>query len=500
MSTAKLIGARLGGYEVKDLLGSGGMASVFRGFDPNLQRLVAIKVLSLTAAAMPGFTDRFRQEARLIANLRHPNIVHIYDFGEERGLIYMVQELLPGPTLEQRMADVSRRRARLASDEIITIITQLAGALDAAHAAGVIHRDVKPANALWNAIGALVLTDFGIAKNTVAPVNQTQAGMVMGTPTYMSPEQSQGTALTSATDIYSLGVVLYELIAGQAPFESPTPVGVLIHHIQTPPPSLHSLQPDLPVAVDAVVQRALAKDPAARFSSAGELAQALQRAWTFESDPVSVEQPQALHQQATQAWASRQSPPSPPPAPLVAPRTAPPPAPMMQHSSPRISQRTSLLLPILGALLFLFFACGAFLALRDGSTVAPATIGQGTTSPSMTTGPAVSAEIHQPSVITDPPPAGPVAELQTLFSNGIADGSIGSGGEALLTALNETQQALEQGDTATATTHLTELQQNLLRAVNDGNIPHELMRQAMMGINTIASDHGLTLPLSVESR
>ena len=189
MSTAKLIGARLGGYEVKDLLGSGGMASVFRGFDPNLQRLVAIKVLSLTAAAMPGFTDRFRQEARLIANLRHPNIVHIYDFGEERGLIYMVQELLPGPTLEQRMADVSRRRARLASDEIITIITQLAGALDAAHAAGVIHRDVKPANALWNAIGALVLTDFGIAKNTVAPVNQTQAGMVMGTPTYMSPEQ-----------------------------------------------------------------------------------------------------------------------------------------------------------------------------------------------------------------------------------------------------------------------------------------------------------------------
>jgi serine/threonine-protein kinase len=486
VSTAKLIGASLGGYEVKDLLGSGGMASVFRGFDPNLQRQVAIKVLSLTAAAMPGFTDRFRQEARLIANLRHPNIVHIYDFGEERGLIYMVQELLPGPTLEQHMADVSRRRARLTPDEIIAIISQLAGALDAAHAAGVIHRDVKPANALWNAAGALVLTDFGIAKNTVAPVNQTQAGMVMGTPTYMSPEQSQGTPLTSATDIYSLGVVLYELIAGQAPFESPTPVGVLIQHIQTPPPSLSSLQPDLPVAVDAVVQRALAKDPAARFNSAGELAQALQQAWTAVPAPVSVVQYPSVHQQATQAWTPHQPPPVLPPAPMV------------QHSAPRVSRRTSLLLPILGALLFLFFACGAFLALRGDSPANPTSVSQATIGPATAALPAAPVDPQQPSVTAEPLPAGPIDELQTLLAGGVADGSIGSGGEALLTALKETQQALEQGDTATATARLTELQLNLLREVDNGNIQPEMMRQALAGIATIASDHGLTLPLSVQ--
>src|SRR5690242_13196148 len=137
------------------------MANVYRGFDVNLRREVAIKVLSEAAAAQPGLSARFRQEAQIIAGLHHPHIVKVYDFGEQDGLTYMVQELLPGPTLERRLRDLAAARARLGREEVLAIVAQLAGALDAAHAAGIIHRDVKPANAIWNAAGALALTDFG---------------------------------------------------------------------------------------------------------------------------------------------------------------------------------------------------------------------------------------------------------------------------------------------------------------------------------------------------
>ncbi len=186
----QLIGARLGAYEIQGLLGSGGMANVYRGFDTNLHRAVAIKVLSPAAAAEPGFVDRFRQEARLIANLRHPNIVQVYDFGQQDSAIYMVQELLAGPTLEAWIGDLAAHGMRPSPAEIIQIITQLADALDAAHAAGIIHRDVKPANALWNDQSRLVLTDFGIAKQLISGTNQTQLGMIFGTPSYLSPEQA----------------------------------------------------------------------------------------------------------------------------------------------------------------------------------------------------------------------------------------------------------------------------------------------------------------------
>jgi eukaryotic-like serine/threonine-protein kinase len=291
---ANLVGTTLGDYAIEALLGSGGMATVYRGLDRHLQRPVAIKILAAHTAALPGFVARFRREARLIANLRHPNIVQIYTFGEEQGLIYMVQELLPGPTLEQRIAEARRRRQTLPNEEVTTIISQLAAALTAAHKAGVIHRDVKPANALWNTVGALVLTDFGIAKETAATVTQTESGQVIGTPAYMSPEQGQGLALTPATDIYSLGVILFELLTNQVPFTASTPVAVVLQHIHDQPPSLRALRPDLPPAVEAVVQQALAKDPAQRFRSADALATALQQAWVLANVP--------MHQLPTQAW------------------------------------------------------------------------------------------------------------------------------------------------------------------------------------------------------
>ncbi|HET9222699.1 MAG TPA: serine/threonine-protein kinase, partial [Roseiflexaceae bacterium] len=278
IGTSNLIGAQLGSYQIRALLGSGGMADVYRGFDLNLRREVAIKVLSEAAAAQPGVAARFRQEAQIIAGLHHPHIVKIYDFGERDGLTYMVQELLPGPTLEAQLRDLAARGRRLPREDVLAIVAQLAGALDAAHAAGIIHRDVKPANAIWIAAGALILTDFGIAKNTLGNSNHTHAGMVIGTPNYISPEQARGLAPTPASDIYSLGVLLYELLAGQPPFVGDT-MSVVIDHIQNPPPPLHQLRPDLPADVEAVVQQALAKEPSARFNSAAVLVRALELAW-----------------------------------------------------------------------------------------------------------------------------------------------------------------------------------------------------------------------------
>lgn len=279
----RLTGVRLGAYEVRELLGSGGMASVYKGYDPALDREVAIKVIS-TALQTPDFVARFRREARVVANLRHSHIVQIYHFGEqpERGIFYMVQELLPGPTLEQQLRKLGKRR--LAASTVQRIIAQLAAALDYAHGQGVIHRDIKPSNALYNAHDQLVLTDFGIARSADDSRSTTTGpGLVMGTPAYVAPEQAIGSAtLTPACDVYALGVVLFELLTGQTPFDAETPMGVLLKHLYDEPPAPRSLRPDLPPAVERVVLRALDKEPARRHPSAGALAQALQAAWPEE--------------------------------------------------------------------------------------------------------------------------------------------------------------------------------------------------------------------------
>lgn len=277
--TPDLIGKQLGSYIVLSLIGSGGMACVYRGFDQNLQRPVAIKVLSPAAAAQPGLAERFRQEALLIAGLRHPHIVQVYNFGQQDDHTYMVQELLTGLTLAQYLHNLGSHGQLLGRQDILSVIAQLASALDAAHAAGIVHRDVKPANALWNAAGSLVLTDFGVARHILAEQSQEQTGLIIGTPDYLSPEQARGYPGTPASDIYALGVVLYELITGWVPFRGETRDEVLQHHRESPPPPLHPLRSDILPAVEKVIQRALAKDPAVRFSSAGELARVLKRAW-----------------------------------------------------------------------------------------------------------------------------------------------------------------------------------------------------------------------------
>jgi serine/threonine-protein kinase len=509
----QLIGARLGAYEIQALLGSGGMATVYRGFDTNLQRAIAIKVLSPAAAAQPDFADRFRQEARLIANLRHPNIVQVYDFGQQDGHTYMVQELLAGPTLGAWMAGLAARGVRPAPDEINVIIAQLAGALDAAHAAGIIHRDVKPGNAIWNDQGQLLLTDFGIAKLLLSDANQTQFGVVFGTPSYLSPEQAQSQPLTPASDVYSLGVVLYELLAGDVPFRGVTPMHVAMDHIQTPPPPLPA-RPDLTPAVEAVVQRALAKNPAGRFASAGELAQALARAWAVAPAVTPSSSNANIHYQATQRWqppvstgaSVPESPSAPPigdPAAVAAAPSATPPGGLSRSILPAKPSRS--LLPMLGALLAVLLLVGVILAARGGGRTADTT-GRGATSvpadaqheTEVALATSSPAQLSTPSSDTSSVPSDPFVELRADLEAGRADGRVGSHGDELLAALGGAEQALAAGDTKTAVQHLTAMQQILLAGTHDGTIDAGLMVETMKRVQSLAKSHGLTLPLSVQ--
>jgi hypothetical protein len=487
VTQASLVGQTLGGFAVEALLGSGGMASVYRGLDLQLQRPVAIKVLTAHTAALPGFAERFRQEARLAASLRHPNIVQVFAFGEERGMTYMVQELLPGPTLEQRMADVSREGGFLGAGEVVAIVAQLAAALDAAHAAGVIHRDVKPANALWNGAGALVLTDFGIAKALSGAVTQTQAGTIMGTPTYMAPEQAQGLPLSPATDSYALGVILYQLLTGQVPFAAGDAIALLLQHIQEPPQPPSVLRPDLPPAVEDVVMRALAKEPGRRYSTAGALAEALRQAWPTAAAAGDI------HQAPTRRWAPSTPTPAPaaayvPPAAAYQPQTAPAPeqaqaAPYQPPVAPAPAPRHRRgLLPMLGALLALAFLAAALLAAR----------GQGDEGRAAATAPAAT-----PAAALTPAPGGPVAEVRELLAAGARDGRAGPQGEALVAAADAAGQALALGDAGGATAQLAALQRALLQEARAGALDPNLLREALSGIDAIADEHGLELPLNV---
>src|SRR5262245_50277809 len=271
---SELIGRRLGKYTLEARLGEGGMAAVFRSHHPQFDRPVAIKILPPQVGQDPGFRARFEREGRTIASLNHPNIIRVYDIDEADGLYYMVMDLLPGGTLEARL-----REGRLDRKWSTDVVLKMAEALDYAHARGVIHRDIKPSNILLDDSGAPVLADFGIARlvrNENDP-NLTAAGVVMGTPAYMAPEQLTGQPPDARSDIYSLGVVLYQLLTGHAPFTGDT-TAVISGHLTRQPPPPRDLVPDLPPALDAVVLQALAKQPEHRFRSAGVFAQALRSA------------------------------------------------------------------------------------------------------------------------------------------------------------------------------------------------------------------------------
>ena len=268
----ELLGRVIGKYRIEAFLGGGGQAKVYKAYHPALDAYVAIKILPPYFAAEEGFIERFKQEARVIARLRHPNIVTVYDFGEEQGLIYIVMDYVEGGTLASRLG------RPLPLDTTLHIVEQIGRALDYAHSQGVIHRDVKPGNVLMAREDWMLLSDFGIARVMETTVRLTRTGVGIGTPEYMSPEQGQGLPVDGRSDLYSLGILLYEMLTGCVPFKAETPFGTVLKHMTEPPPPPRIHNPNIPEAIEAVIVKTLAKQPEERYPSAGKMMQALHEA------------------------------------------------------------------------------------------------------------------------------------------------------------------------------------------------------------------------------
>ncbi|MBN1266939.1 MAG: protein kinase [Anaerolineales bacterium] len=268
-----LVGQTLGAYRLMERLGQGGMATVYKAYEPALDRYVAIKVLPQFFASDPNFTARFRREAKAVAQLNHPNIVPIYSFGETNGISYIAMQYVEGGTLKHV------RGEQLDCPAALQLLLPIARALGYAHQRGIIHRDVKPSNVLLNSEGWPLLTDFGLAKMTQASHERlTGTGVGMGTPMYMSPEQGQGSRVDHRSDIYSLGIMLYEFVTGDVPFHADTPMAIVIKHMTAPLPMPRSINPAIPETVETLILKATAKDPDDRFQSAAELAAAMETA------------------------------------------------------------------------------------------------------------------------------------------------------------------------------------------------------------------------------
>jgi serine/threonine protein kinase len=295
-----LLGQSLGTSTIQRLIGRGGMGAVYVAQQTRPRREVAVKVLlpALFAdqPARIGFLARFRREADAIATLDHINIIPIYEYGEQEQVAYLVMPYVTGGSLHQ----VLEKRGVLPLSEVLPMLEQAAAALDYAHAKGIIHRDLKPGNILFHSDGRVLLADFGLAKVLREEGNQqgasalTSAGTVIGTPEYLSPEQAAGQALDQRTDIYSLGIVLFHMLTGRVPFSGATPVATAMLHALSEPPSLSQLNPTLSPVIEAVVMKALAKQPEQRYESAGQLAQALSAAAGIASGQV----PETVHRQA----------------------------------------------------------------------------------------------------------------------------------------------------------------------------------------------------------
>lgn len=277
-----LIGQTLGQYQIVEQIGKGGMATVFKAYQPRLDRYVAIKVLPAYYAHEEGFSERFVREAKAIARLDHPNILPVYDFGQTDGLSYIVMKYVAAGTIKERLGQP------LVPEDTIDILKQVASALDHAHDQGILHRDVKPGNILIDANGWVYLSDFGLAKMVEGSVQLTGSGVGIGTPAYMSPEQGQGLKVDGRTDVYALGVILYEMLTGRVPYEAETPMAVVVKHITSPLPMPRTINPSIPSSVERVILKALAKDPDDRFARAGELVSALEAAITQVESKESV--------------------------------------------------------------------------------------------------------------------------------------------------------------------------------------------------------------------
>jgi serine/threonine protein kinase/tetratricopeptide (TPR) repeat protein len=299
-----LSGRTIGRYQVLERLGRGGMAEVYRAYQPSLDRYVAIKVIFPHLASDPALLERFGREARAVAALQHPNIVQVHDFDVQDNNAFMAMEFVSGPTLKAALQELQRRGQLLPFPVIGQIVGQIADALGYAHDQHVVHRDVKPANVLIRrrepdgdpvasllqlAPNSVVLTDFGVARIIKDSVEQTATGTILGSPAYMSPEQGRGERVDARSDIYSLGIVLFELVTGRVPFDADTPLAIVLKHTNSPLPPPRSLRPDLPEELERVLLRALAKEPADRFQNAAAFGAAVrEHCGTLGTQPIQL--------------------------------------------------------------------------------------------------------------------------------------------------------------------------------------------------------------------
>jgi predicted Ser/Thr protein kinase len=259
-------------YELEELAGAGGMSSVYRAHDRLLDRKVALKILHQHYTEDPEYVERFRHEARAVAALSHPNIVTVIDRGEHDGRQFIVFEYIEGENLKRLI----ERRGPAPVDQALELAMQIARGLSFAHQQGLVHRDVKPQNILLNGDGQAKVTDFGIARSLDVKHGMTQTGTVLGTSDYIAPEQAQGHRVDAHTDVYSLGIVLYELLTSEVPFPGENFVAVAMRHINEEPPAIRERRPEVPPRVEAAVHRAMAKDPEARFATMGDFCRELE--------------------------------------------------------------------------------------------------------------------------------------------------------------------------------------------------------------------------------
>ncbi len=292
MNSTNLVGKTLGGrYQIQSLIGLGGMASVYKAYDPNLHRPVAIKVIHPHLSNNPDFFRRFEEEATAVAQFRDPNIVQMYDFIHDEDLYYMVMEFVMGETLQTRLKRLNTSKRRLGIKEAIAFTAEICDAAFYAHQRGIIHRDIKPANIMMDVHGRAILMDFGIARMVDAS-QHTATGTVLGTAMYMSPEQIQGLQIDARADIYSIGITLFEMLSGKPPFEADSAMTLMMMHLHDPVPDLQELHPGTPPDLMAITNKALAKNRDERYQSASEMADALRKLPVqLQQTPLDVSSP-----------------------------------------------------------------------------------------------------------------------------------------------------------------------------------------------------------------
>ena len=283
------VGENVGPYRIVEQLGQGGMATVFKAYHAALDRYVAIKVMHPAFKEDPTFLARFQREARVVARLEHPNIVPVYDYAEHNGAPYLVMKFVEGETLKAKLA-----RGPISLTEAVKIVEAVGTGLDYAHKQGILHRDIKPSNVMLAADGNVYLADFGLARIAQAGESTLSSDSLLGTPHYMSPEQAKGVKeLDAGTDIYSLGVVIYELVVGRLPFSADTPFAIIHDHIYTPLPMPHAVNPNVPEAIERVLLKALAKERADRYPDVAAMVAAFRDA-AATADQASTALPHAV--------------------------------------------------------------------------------------------------------------------------------------------------------------------------------------------------------------